>query len=45
LHHKLDRAWETVEKAFGSTTLADILAEPTTRIPLCDFPRVTHNDN
>jgi Rrf2 family nitric oxide-sensitive transcriptional repressor len=27
-----------VEEAFHKTTLAEILAEPTTSVPLCDFP-------
>ncbi|MBL9123675.1 MAG: Rrf2 family transcriptional regulator [Planctomycetaceae bacterium] len=38
LHHRLDAALASVEKAFGATTLAEILAEPTTSIPLCPFP-------
>ena len=38
LHHKLDAALASMEKAFRDTTLADVLAEPTTSIPLCDFP-------
>ncbi len=39
LHKKLDQALGQAEKAFGSTTLADVLAEPTTSVPLCEFPR------
>jgi len=27
-----------VEAAFGATTLAEVIAEPTESIPLCDFP-------
>jgi hypothetical protein len=27
-----------VEDAFRRTTLAEILAEPTESVPLCDFP-------
>ncbi len=27
-----------VESAFAKTTLAEILAEPTTSIPLCPYP-------
>jgi hypothetical protein len=27
-----------VEQAFGNSTLAEVLAEPTTSKPLCDFP-------
>jgi len=38
LHARLDRALATLEKAFQSTTVAEILSEPTTSIPLCDFP-------
>lgn len=38
LHRRLDNALEMVEEAFGATTLAEVLAEPTTSIPLCDFP-------
>jgi hypothetical protein len=30
-----------VEKAFRSTTLAEVLAEPTRSVPLCPFPKVT----
>jgi len=28
----------SVEDAFRATTLAEILAEPTESIPLCEFP-------
>lgn len=35
LHRRLDQALASVEQAFGSTTLAEVLAEPTTSIPLC----------
>lgn len=38
LHARLDRALETVEQAFAGTTLAEVLAEPTTSVPLCEFP-------
>lgn len=38
LHHRLDAALAMVEKAFGSTTLAEVLAEPTRSIPLCPYP-------
>lgn len=40
LHRRVDNALATVENAFRSTTLAEVLAEPTTSIPLCDFPVV-----
>lgn len=38
LHRRLDDALAEVERAFGATTLAEVLAEPTESIPLCDFP-------
>ncbi len=38
LHHRLDAALATVEDAFRRTTLAEVLAEPSTSIPLCPFP-------
>ncbi len=38
LHKRLDNALASVEKAFGETTLAEILAEPSESVPLCDFP-------
>ena len=41
LHRRVDNALAMVEKAFRSTTLAEILAEPTTSKPLCEFPIVS----
>jgi Rrf2 family transcriptional regulator, nitric oxide-sensitive transcriptional repressor len=38
LHRRLDAALAMVEKAFAGSTLAEVLAEPTTSKPLCDFP-------
>ena len=38
LHKRMDAVLEQVEKTFRSTTLAEILAEPSESIPLCDFP-------
>lgn len=38
LHTKLDEALAQIELAFTSTTIAEILAEPTTSKPLCPFP-------
>jgi Rrf2 family protein len=38
LHKRLDNALASVEKAFRETTLAEVLAEPSESIPLCDFP-------
>lgn len=41
LHKRLDNAMASVEEAFRGTTLAEVLAEPTTSIPLCDFPTMS----
>lgn len=38
LHKRLDDAMATVEAAFHGTTLAEVLAEPSASVPLCDFP-------
>jgi Rrf2 family nitric oxide-sensitive transcriptional repressor len=38
LHHRVDAALALVEDAFRKSTLAEVLAEPTRSIPLCDFP-------
>jgi Rrf2 family protein len=38
LHKRVDNALASVEEAFRSTTLAEILEEPTDSVPLCDFP-------
>ena len=38
LHRRMDRALASVERAFKESTLAEILAEPTSSIPLCNFP-------
>jgi Rrf2 family nitric oxide-sensitive transcriptional repressor len=38
LHKRLDNAFATVEEAFRKTTLAEVLADPSPSIPLCDFP-------
>jgi Rrf2 family nitric oxide-sensitive transcriptional repressor len=40
LHKRVDAALALVEGAFGSTTLAEVLAEPSRSKPLCDFPAV-----
>jgi Rrf2 family nitric oxide-sensitive transcriptional repressor len=37
LHKKLDNAFEAIEQAFRETSLADILAEPSTSKPLCSI--------
>ncbi len=39
LHKRLDQALAQAEHAFASTSLAELLAEPTESVPLCDFPR------
>ena len=36
LHRRLDDAMAQVEAAFGGTTLAEVLAEPSDSVPLCD---------
>jgi Rrf2 family nitric oxide-sensitive transcriptional repressor len=41
LHRRVDDALALVENTFGSTTLAEVLAEPSESVPLCDFPHVT----
>lgn len=38
LHRRLDDALAMVEQAFGATTLAEVLADPSPSIPLCEFP-------
>jgi Rrf2 family protein len=40
LHKRMDAALATVEEAFRSTTIAEVLAEPSESVPLCDFPAV-----
>jgi Rrf2 family protein len=36
LHKRLDDALALVEAAFGKTTLAEVLAEPSESVPLCE---------
>ena len=38
LHRRMDSALATVEAAFRETTLAEVLAEPTSSHPLCELP-------
>jgi Rrf2 family transcriptional regulator, nitric oxide-sensitive transcriptional repressor len=38
LHRRVDNALAMVEQAFAATTLAEVLAEPTSSVPLCPFP-------
>lgn len=40
LHKRMDNALAMVEAAFRNTTLAEILAEPTSSRPLCELPVV-----
>jgi Rrf2 family protein len=41
LHKRMDHALALVEDAFASTTLAEILAEPSSSVPLCEFPETS----
>ncbi len=43
LHRRMDDALASVEAAFRSTTLAEILAEPTRSTPLCEAVMETLN--
>ena len=38
LHHRVDKAMALVEDAFHSTTLQEVIDEPTESFPLCEFP-------
>jgi len=38
LHRRLDNALAAMEQAFSASTLAEVLAEPTKSVPLCEFP-------
>lgn len=40
LHKRVDQALAMVEEAFASTTLQEVLDEPSESVPLCPFPRV-----
>ena len=39
LHKRLDDALAQVEEAFAKSTLAEVVADPSPSVPLCDFPR------
>jgi Rrf2 family protein len=41
LHKKMDDALEQIENVLRGSTIAEILAEPTTSKPLCPFPYVS----
>ncbi|MFO0958169.1 MAG: Rrf2 family transcriptional regulator [Isosphaeraceae bacterium] len=36
LHRRLDNALASMESSFGTTTLAEVLSEPSPSVPLCD---------
>jgi Rrf2 family transcriptional regulator, nitric oxide-sensitive transcriptional repressor len=38
LHKRVDQALALVEEAFRSTTLQEVIDEPTESFPLCEFP-------
>ena len=38
LHRRLDNALASLEETFGATTLAEVIAEPSASVPLCEFP-------
>ncbi|MCL6503074.1 MAG: Rrf2 family transcriptional regulator [Pirellulales bacterium] len=45
MHHRLDQAMAMVEEAFRSSTVAELLAEPTSSKPLCPFPHTKSCDH
>lgn len=45
LHRRLDNALAHVEEAFRGSSLADLLAEPSSSVPLCDFPPLNCLEN
>jgi Rrf2 family protein len=40
LHKRLDDALALIERAFRESTIAEVLAEPSTSKPLCAFPHI-----
>ncbi len=38
LHKRLDAAMAEMERAFAATTLAEVLADPSKSVPLCEVP-------
>lgn len=38
LHRRMDEALADMERAFGTTTLQEVLAEPGQSVPLCEAP-------
>ena len=45
LHKRMDATLAMVELAFRETTLAEVLAEPSESVPLCDFPPAPDDDS
>ena len=45
LHARMDMAMAMVENAFGNTTVAEVLSEPTESVPLCPFPPTQKPDD
>lgn len=45
LHKRMDDALAAMEQSFRSTTLAELLAEPTSSHPLCDGPQLPARKN
>ena len=41
LHYRLDQAAEMIQESFGDTMIAELLAAPRERRPLCRFPTVS----
>jgi Rrf2 family transcriptional regulator, nitric oxide-sensitive transcriptional repressor len=41
LHRRLDDALALMEEVFDRTTLAELLADPSESVPLCEFPSPT----
>lgn len=41
LHRRMDEALAMVERALRESTVGEVLSEPTTSIPLCNFPAIT----
>lgn len=42
LHRRVDDALASMESAFRNSTLAEVLAEPGSSVPLCDFTSCDH---
>jgi Rrf2 family protein len=44
LHRRLDQVIAGVEETLASTTLAQVLSEPSRSVPLCPFPRLLRGE-